>query len=211
MIYNILKSPHINLLRFGTLILVGALLAGCAIKPQPSVDVYIEPVEGHVNSNVDTETGAVTIQQKGVAVTIQPLHEVEIFALTDNPHVNPYLFVGNSGNVEPIYTIFEMTVHNLETPRVLVEESAMLMDKSGAQYANLPYDYFEDLYDNVTQSGLKLPPQEHTRIIILRIVVIIHTTKLTWILLHWRKDKLSLQRVCLKVVSCSVGQSDVDL
>ena len=153
MIYNILKSPHINLLRFGTLILVGALLAGCAIKPQPSVDVYIEPVEGHVNSNVDTETGAVTIQQKGVAVTIQPLHEVEIFALTDNPHINPYLFVGNSGNVEPIYTIFEMTVHNLETPRVLVEESAMLMDKSGAQYANLSYDYFEDLYDNVTQSG----------------------------------------------------------
>lgn len=158
MTYQTLISPQTQYMHFGILILVGILLAGCAVAPQPSIDVYIEPVEGNANTKVDSETGAVTVLQKGVAVTIEPLDELEIFALTDDPRINPYLVVERSGNVEPIYTVFEMTVHNLDTPRVLVEESAMLIDKNGAQYANLPYDYFEDLYDNVTRSEQNATP-----------------------------------------------------
>jgi len=150
--YHFLRGMPTQLLYFGVLILVGALLVGCAVAPQPSIDVYIEAIEGQTNTKIDPETGAVTVLQKGVAVTIEPLNEVEIFELTDDPRINPYLIVGNRGNVEPIYTVFQMTVHNLDTPRVLVEESATLLDKNGAQYANLPYDYFEDLYDNVTRS-----------------------------------------------------------
>ena len=140
-------------LLFCILILVWTLLVGCAVVPQPSLDVYIEPIEGHTNTKIHHETGAVTMLQNGVAVTIESLDEVEIFALTDDPYINPYLIVGRGGNVEPMYTVFELTVQNLETPRVLVEESAMLIDRNGAQYANLPYDYFEDLYDNVSRSA----------------------------------------------------------
>lgn len=131
------------------LVFVCGMYMSCAVAPQPSVDIYIEPVEGQTNTKIHPETGAVTMEKEGVAVTIEPLDEAEIFALTDNPHINPYQFVSNNGNVEPIYTVFELTVQNLKTARVLVEESAMLIDKNGAQYANLPFDYFEDLYGNV--------------------------------------------------------------
>jgi hypothetical protein len=156
--YHFLRGMPTHFFYFGVLILIGALLVGCAVAPQPSVDVYIEPIEGRTDTKIHPETGAVTMQQKGVAVTIEPLDEVEIFELTDDPRINPYLIVGNRGNVEPIYTVFEMTVHNLDTPRVLVEESATLIDRNGAQYANLPYDYFEDLYDNVTRSDQNALP-----------------------------------------------------
>ena len=155
---QILKGTYTNYLRFGILILVSVLLASCAVVPQPSVEVYIEPIEGQTNTKINPETGAVTMLQKGVAVTIEPLDEVEIFELTDDPRINPYLIVGRRGDVEPIYTVFEMTVHNLDTPRVLVEESAILIDRNGAQYANLTYDYFEDLYDNVTPSEHNVLP-----------------------------------------------------
>ena len=155
---HFLRSMPTQFLYFSMLILVGALLVGCAVAPQPSVDVYIEAIEGRTDTKIHPETGAVTMLQKGVAVTIEPLDEVEIFALTDDPRINPYLIVGRHGNVEPIYTVFEMTVHNLDTPRVLVEESAMLIDRNGAQYANLPYAYFEDLYDNVSRSEHNVLP-----------------------------------------------------
>ena len=149
MAYQILTDIQTKYIRFGILILVGALVAGCAIAPRPSVEIYIAPVEGHANAKVNAETGAVTVEQKGVAVTLEPLDEVEIFALTDNPRLNPYLFVRGNGAVEPIYTVFEVTVHNLDTPRVLADDAAVLIDATGAQYGNLPYDYFEALYDNL--------------------------------------------------------------
>ncbi len=152
MTHRNLRSLQTHYLHFGLLFLISVLLVSCAVAPQPSIDVYIEAIEGQTNTKIDPETGAVTVLQKGVAVTMEPLDEVEIFSLTDDPRTNPYLIVGKRGNVEPIYTVFEMTVHNLDTPRVLVEESATLLDKNGAQYANLPYDYFKDLYDNVTRS-----------------------------------------------------------
>ena len=149
MTYQILTNGQTKYACFGILILVGALIAGCAITPRPSVEIYIAPIEGHPNAKVNAETGAVTVQQKGVAVTLEPLDEVELFALTDNPRMNPYLFVRGNGAVEPIYTVFEVTVHNLDTPRVLADDAAVLIDANGAQYGNLPYDYFEALYDNL--------------------------------------------------------------
>ena len=133
----------------GLLLLTGVLLAGCAVAPQPSIDVYIEPIAERFNAQIDPETGAATVVQKGVAVSIKPLDEVELFALTEDPPLNPYLIVERSGAVEPIYTVFEIIVHNRGNPRVVVDDMAVLIDANGAQYANLSNDYFDSLYDNV--------------------------------------------------------------
>ena len=138
------------------LLFVGAVslvLFGCAAKPQPVVDVYMEPVVERSHAQIDTETGAMTLEQKGVAVTLQPLTEVDLFALTDEPWMNPYLVVERNGAVEPLYTVFEVTVQNLDASRVQVaDDAAVLVDKAGAQHAALPYDYFERLYDDVDTS-----------------------------------------------------------
>ena len=138
------------------LLFVGAVslvLFGCAAKPQPVVDVYMEPVVERSHAQIDTETGAMTLEQKGVAVTLQPLTEVDLFALTDEPWMNPYLVVERNGAVEPLYTVFEVTVQNLDASRVQVaDDAAVLIDKNGAQHAALPYDYFERLYDDVDTS-----------------------------------------------------------
>ena len=137
--------------RIGMFLLTGALLAGCAAAPYPSVEVYMEPIDGRFDAHIDMETGAATVVKKGVAVTIEPLDEVELFALTEDPRVNPYLIVEKSGAVEPIYTVFEITVHNRENRRVLVDDRAVLIDANNTQYANLPSDYFDSLYDDVDQ------------------------------------------------------------
>lgn len=146
----------------GIMIFFLGLIVGCAMTPQPTIDVFIEPIESSTNTSMNPETGAVTIVQKGVAVTIRPLDEVELFSLTENPRINPFIIVENNGNVTPIYTVFELVVHNLESSRVLVDESALLIDHGGAQYANLPYDYFKDLYQNVDENGqTAIPPSHH--------------------------------------------------
>ena len=131
------------------LLLIGVLAAGCAVPPQPSVDVYIEPIAGRFNAQIDPETGTATVEKKGIAVTIKPIDEVELFSLTEDPRVNPYLLVEKSGAVEPIYTVFDITVHNRDNRRVLVDDTAILIDRDGVQYANLSIDYFDTLYDNV--------------------------------------------------------------
>ena len=133
----------------GLLLLTGALLAGCAATPQPSIDVYMEPIAGRFNAQINAETGAATVAKNGVAVTIKPLDEVELFTLTEDPKMNPYLIVERNGTVEPIYTVFEIIVHNRDNRRVVVDDTAVLIDANGAQYANLPNDYFDSLYDNV--------------------------------------------------------------
>ncbi len=166
MTYQFLRKNQTKIAHVVILVLVCGMYVSCAVAPQPSVDIYIEPIQGQTNTKIHPETGAVTIQQEGVAVTIEPLDEAEIFALTDDPYINPYQFVTKNGNVEPIYTVFELTVHNLKTSRVLVEESAMLIDKNGAQYANLHFDYFEDLYGNIENPRQDAPqtvpyPQYH--------------------------------------------------
>ena len=136
----------------GMLLLTGTLLAGCAVPPQPSVDVYMEPVAGRFNAQVNPETGAATVEKKGITVTLKPFDEIELFALTEDPKVNPYLLVGKSGAVEPIYTVFDITIHNQDNRRVLVDDTAILIDGNGGQYANLSNDYFDSLYDNVDLS-----------------------------------------------------------
>lgn len=138
--------------RIGMLLLIGTLLAGCAVPPQPSVDVYMEPIVGRFNAQIDPETGAATVEKRGIAVTIKPFDEIELFALTEDPRVNPYLLVEKNGTVEPIYTVFDITVHNRENRRVLVDDTAILIDGNGGQYANLSNDYFDALYDNVDLS-----------------------------------------------------------
>ncbi|MCE2414236.1 hypothetical protein J4G07_09545 [Candidatus Poribacteria bacterium] len=138
--------------KIGMLLLIGVLSAGCAVPPQPSVDVYMEPIVGRFNAQINPETGAATVEKKGIAVTIKPFDEVELFALIEDPRVNPYLLVGKNGAVEPIYTVFDITVHNRENRRVLVDDTAILIDGNGGQYANLSNDYFDALYDNVNLS-----------------------------------------------------------
>ncbi len=138
--------------KIGMLLLIGVLSAGCAVPPQPSVDVYMEPIAGRFNAQIDPESGAATVEKKGIAVTIKPFDEVELFALTEDPRVNPYLLVQKSGAVEPIYTVFDITVHNRDNRRVLVDDAAILIDGNGVQYANLSNDYFDSLYDNVDLS-----------------------------------------------------------
>ncbi len=138
--------------KIGMFLLIGVLSAGCAVPPQPSVDVYMEPIEGRFNAQIDPASGAATVEKKGIAVTIKPFDEVELFALTEDPRVNPYLLVQKSGAVEPIYTVFDITVHNRDNRRVLVDDTAILVDGNGVQYANLSNDYFDSLYDNVDLS-----------------------------------------------------------
>ncbi len=138
--------------KIGMLLLIGVLSAGCAVPPQPSVDVYMEPIVGRFDAQIDPETGAATVEKKGIAVTIKPFDEVELFALTEDPGVNPYLLVEKSGAVEPIYTVFDIIVHNRDNRRVLVGDTAILIDRNGGQYANLSNDYFDALYDNVDLS-----------------------------------------------------------
>ena len=51
---QIMRSMDVQKLLFCILILVWTLLVGCAVVPQPSLDVYIEPIEGrhkHKNSS----------------------------------------------------------------------------------------------------------------------------------------------------------------
>ena len=138
--------------KIGMFLLIGVLSTGCAVPPQPSVDVYMEPIAGRFNAQIDPESGAATVEKRGIAVTIKPFDEVELFALTEDPRVNPYLLVQKSGAVEPIYTVFDITVHNRDNRRVLVDDTAILIDGNGVQYANLSNDYFDSLYDNVDLS-----------------------------------------------------------
>lgn len=151
MIYG---KHHINfryqvLCSIGLLLFTGVLLGGCAVAPQPSIDTYIEPIAERFNAQINPETGAAVVVKEGVAVSIKPIDEVELFGLTEDPRMNPYLIVEKNGAVEPIYTVFEMIVHNRDHNRVVVEDMAMLIDANGAQYANLSNDYFDSLYDNV--------------------------------------------------------------
>ena len=136
----------------GILLLIGTLLVGCTVPPQPSVDVYMEPIAGRFNAQINPETGAATVEKNGIAVTLKPFDEVELFALTEDPRVNPYLLVRKNGADAPIYTVFDITVHNRDNRRVLVDDTAILIDGNGVQYANLSNAYFDSLYDDVNLS-----------------------------------------------------------
>ena len=124
-----------------------SILVGCA--PKPRVDIYMEPVADAEQAQVDAQTGSITAEQKGVRVTLGPLDEVELFELTEDARINPYIAISRGGNVEPLYTVLGISIENTGNSRVVVDPTAILIDQNGEQYASLPYDYFKDLYDNV--------------------------------------------------------------
>lgn len=133
--------------RIVLLVLTIGIGAGCA--PKPHVDIYMLPVTGQEGAMVDTPKGAVTVEQNGVQITLEPLDEVELYEMTKDFRINPYVSVNRQGNVDPLYTVFELRVHNADNKRVVVEDLAILIDDAGEQRASLPYAYFQELYTNV--------------------------------------------------------------
>ena len=79
-----------------------SILAGCAPKPQ--IEVYMEPIAGRKHAQIDEQTGSISVEQRGVQITLEPLDEVELFELTEDPRINPFLGIDRWGNVEPLYT-----------------------------------------------------------------------------------------------------------
>lgn len=128
------------------LLILAVVSTGCAVAPQPEVDVHLEPVTGRFNAHIDPETRAATVEKQGIAVTLKPFHELDLFMLTEDPTLNPYLYIEDTGDVHPRYTVFNITVHNRKHRRVLVDDAAILMDGEGGQLGNLPIDYFDSLY-----------------------------------------------------------------
>ena len=131
---------------FISFVAVGALLA-CAAKPR--VEIHMQPIEGSDGTRINVGTDVLIVEKRGVTVTVEPLDEVELFELTDDQRINPYISVDRWGNVESLYTIFEITVRNTENKRVIIGETAILIDEHGGQYASLPYDYFKSLHDDL--------------------------------------------------------------
>ena len=124
-----------------------SILAGCAPKPQ--VEIYMEPVVGRKGAEIDEQTGSISVEHRGVQITLEPLDEVDLFELTEDPRINPYLGIDRRGNVEPLYTVFGIHIENRSNSRVIVDSTAILMDLNGEQSASLPYDYFKELYENL--------------------------------------------------------------
>ena len=96
------------------------------------------PVTGQKGAMVDVPTGSVTVEQNGVQITLEPLDEVELYEVTKNFRLNPYVSVNRRGNVDPLYTVFELRVHNADNKRVVVEDLAVLIDDAGEQRTSLP-------------------------------------------------------------------------
>ena len=97
------------------ILLIMFAFCGCAAKPV--VEFYLVPTE-LADIQINTEVGSASLVQKGVQVTIEPLDEIDLFDLTKSDEVNPYLYVGRWGKVEPLYTVFEILVYNTEHKRV---------------------------------------------------------------------------------------------
>ena len=125
---------------------------GCGAKPE--IDIYIEPVAGREGIEINQQLGSVAIEQNGVAIMIEPLDEVEVYELVAEGEINPYLRIGRWGQVDPLYTVFEIRVKNLDHSRVAIDNMAILIDEDGTQYGSLPYDYFKDLYRNARTTDI---------------------------------------------------------
>jgi hypothetical protein len=133
----------------GIFVLITAISISVGCAPKPQIEIYMEPVAGRERAQVDVETGSISVEQRGVQITLEPLDEVELFELTEDPGINPYLGIDRWGNVEPLYTVFGIHIENRSNSRVTIDPTAILVDLNGEQYAALPYDYFKELYENV--------------------------------------------------------------
>jgi hypothetical protein len=130
-------------LRTAILLLLGLMISGCGVKAR--IDFYMEPVISG-DEYLDTETGAMTIDKDGVSITIKPLDASDLLLLTDDEDINPYIDVDFWRGARPLYTIFDINIHNTRDSRVVVDSPAILIDENGEQYASLPYDYFKEIY-----------------------------------------------------------------
>jgi hypothetical protein len=119
------------------------MIASCGVKTR--VDIYMEPVASG-NEYLDTKTGAITVEKEEVSITVEPLDASDLILLTDDEDINPYIDVNFWRHARPLYTIFDINIHNNGDSRVVVDSPAILIDENGEQYASLPYDYFKDIY-----------------------------------------------------------------
>ena len=130
------------------LIITVGILAGCSAKPY--AEIYMEPVADDADTEVNAKTGSITVEQQKVRITLKPLDEVELYNLTKDSDVNPYIDVSTWGNVKPLYTVFEIHIENLNNQRVEFDQAVVLVDEDGVQYNSLSYEDFKDLYTHAS-------------------------------------------------------------
>jgi hypothetical protein len=130
-------------LRDAIVLFLGLTIVSCGVKAR--VDIYMEPVVGGDEYSVDTKTGAMTLEKEGVSITVEPLDASDLLMLTDDEDINPYINV-SWRHANPLYTVFDVNIHNKRESKVVVDSPAILIDENGEQYASLPYDYFKDIY-----------------------------------------------------------------
>jgi hypothetical protein len=110
----------------------------------------MEPVAGNgktdLPARIDSKSGSVSVEKEGVTIRLTPFSTVDLAHFTEDSDINPYIQVGFWGKVEPLYTVFEISVENNRDSRVELNAPAILIDASGEQYVSLPYDYFRDIY-----------------------------------------------------------------
>lgn len=129
-------------LRTAIVLFLGLMIASCGVKAR--VDIYMEPVVSG-DEYLDTKTGAITLEKEGVSITVKPLDTSDLLMLTDDEDINPYINV-SWRHANPLYTVFDVNIHNKRESKVVVDSPAILIDENGEQYASLPYDYFKDIY-----------------------------------------------------------------
>jgi len=130
-------------LRTAIVLFLGLTIVSCGVKAR--VDIYMEPVVSGDEYSVDTKTGAMTLEKEGVSITVEPLDASDLLMLTDDEDINPYINV-SWRHANPLYTVFDVNIHNKRESKVVVDSPAILIDENGEQYASLPYDYFKDIY-----------------------------------------------------------------
>jgi hypothetical protein len=140
-------------LRTAIVLFFGLMIVSCGVKAR--VEIYMEPVATGAE-HLDTKTGAMTIEKEGISITVEPLDASDLLLLTDDEDINPYIDV-SWRRANPLYTVFDINIHNKRDSKVVVDSPAILIDENGEQYASLPYDYFKDIYGAV--------PRAHTQIV----------------------------------------------
>jgi len=130
-------------LRTASVLFLGLMIASCGVKAH--VDIYMEPVISG-DEYLDVKTGAITIEKNDVSITVEPLDASDLILLTDDEDINPYIDVTFWRHARPLYTVFDINIHNKKDSKVVVDSPAILIDENGEQYGSLPYDYFKDIY-----------------------------------------------------------------
>jgi hypothetical protein len=119
---------------------------------RPQVDFYVAPVATGPEQKIDKEIGSVIAEHEDVSIAISALNTVDLLEVTSDPHINPYVYLGDWGVVRPRYTVFDVTVKNNSESEFTAEfSSAVLMDEEGEQYEAIPYEEFKERYRAYSQ------------------------------------------------------------